>query len=588
MTYAAVYRVLLGVALVAATAAHGGETDTPARRARKAVTALASGDPAERDAAAKTLLDLGAAARRAVARAARSDEPELRGRAASLLLKLPWALPTDSDAVRTLLDQYGTKNVAERRQIVSELARPDNNGFDALARLMVDEPSDDVKWAIVSAVRYTYAGKVLARFRKFEVEADSAPALAAAGHAWLPEDPDHGAKLLRRALELDVDRPANDAGEVEAAYDRLQNLALLNADYDRVADLLRLRARRGATDDDGEPTKAVFDLFAAHANFGPLKGFDADLETYKAQLADPRILFALARLYDRGGSPLLAAATARTAFVIDLVSIGDRFQAGELLLRQGWLDAAEGEFATIFALSDDHSGERSKGQQGDPSMTPEIENANAHFRLARVAAAREDDFDAAEHMRLGMELHYKARGMLRGATDRGLWQDINWHYLRAAQAKGNSIEVQHRLDQLIGAELTNPDIANDVVPLLHARGRHDEAKAMFNQVYESLTKSWGEHLDHPMPKNNLAWLCARTGERPEEALRLAREAVKAMPDNAAFVDTLAEASHLAGNDADAVRLEAKVVAARPTDVFLRQQYLRFQRAAEAKQSKPPK
>jgi len=37
-----------------------------------------------------------------------------------------------------------------------------------------------------------------------------------------------------------------------------------------------------------------------------------------------------------------------------------------------------------------------------------------------IRPAREDDFDTAEHMRQGMELHYKAHGMLRGATDRGI------------------------------------------------------------------------------------------------------------------------------------------------------------------------
>jgi hypothetical protein len=86
-----------------------------------------------------------------------------------------------------------------------------------------------------------------------------------------------------------------------------------------------------------------------------------------------------------------------------------------------------------------------------------------------------------------------------------------------------------------------------------------------------------------MPKNNLAWLCARCGERKGEALRLAEEATRAMPDNAAFVDTLAEAHFLFRHYDEAVRLEAKVVGARPRDRFLKEQLKRFQAAAaEAK------
>jgi hypothetical protein len=52
-----------------------------------------------------------------------------------------------------------------------------------------------------------------------------------------------------------------------------------------------------------------------------------------------------------------------------------------------------------------------------------------------------------------------------------------------------------------------------------------------------------------------------------------------MPDNAAFVDTLAEAQFQNGNYAEAARLEAQVVRARPTDRFLQEQLRKFEAAA---------
>jgi tetratricopeptide (TPR) repeat protein len=233
---------------------------------------------------------------------------------------------------------------------------------------------------------------------------------------------------------------------------------------------------------------------------------------------------------------------------------------------------------TVFDLAADHSAEHQVQQQ---AVAPEIDTANAHFRLAQVAAARGgDDFSAAEHMRQALDLHNHAGGQLRGATEQALRQDIDWHYLRAAKAKGDNAEVQRRLEALLaGVPLTNPDIANDLVPMLRDMGRTDEAKAMFDQVYETLQKNWNEWPGHPMPKNNLAWLCARCGERKEEALKLAEEATRAMPDNAAFVDTLAEANYQLGRYAEAARLEAKVMAARPNDRFLRTQFERFEKAA---------
>lgn len=578
MKFTAVYRVVLGAALACSGPVRGADLDETQGRVRTAVGALASGDPAKRERATRTLLELGTEARRAVFEASRSDDPELRARASELLLKLPWYLPDDSPAVRQLLNDYGQLGVDKRRDVVNSLSELTQHGYDALLRLIEEEPSDDVKWAVVAGVRRVYHEGVLEGFRRLDTDVDSAPLLAAAGHAWMPKDAARGAKLLRQALSLDLERPANDGGEVEAAYERLQNLALLAGRYDEVAQLLRLRAQRDATDDEGEASQAVLNLFAAHAKFGPLKGFDKDLQTYQARLSDPRVMFALGKAYERCGQRALADATFRAAFLVDLVSVGDRFTQGEFLMHQGWHDLAQAQFAAVFDLADDHSTER-------PQMTPELDMANAHFRLGQIAAARDEDQAAGEHIQKAMELHFKGGGMLRGATELSLRQEIDWHHLRAARAKGDQAEVARRLQYLISPAPVNPDVANDVVPMLRDAGREKEAKAVFDEVYQTLQQSWGTMADHPMPKNNLAWLSARCGERKDEALRLALEATRAMPDNAAFVDTLAEAHFQLGHYRQAVELETRVVAARPNDHFLQNQLKRFEDAAAATKTK---
>jgi tetratricopeptide (TPR) repeat protein len=587
--YPVVQRVFLGLSLVISGAARGAEPAGTHDEVRAAVVGLASSDPAKRARAAKTLLVLGAEARRAVSEAARSDDPELRVQAANLLLKLPWYQPDDSPEVRKLLADYGKLDVDQRRATVGALAALDQHGYEALLRLIAEEPSDDVKWAIVRALRLDYRDKVLAAARKLDVTVESAPLLAAAGHAWMSADADRGARLLRQAMMLDLSHPANDGGEVAAAYDRLQNLALLAADYDRVAGLLRMRAARNETDEDGEPSQAVVELFAAHAAFGPLAGFDKDLETFRGRLGDPRVMFALGKVYERAGQAVLAAATYRAAFAVDLVSVQERIDQGDFLLRHGWLDLAEGQYRAIFDLAADHSNDPGRRRPDEmPPIPPDLDKANAHFRLAQVAAAREDDQFAADHMRRAMELHYGVgNATLRGSSDQAIWHEINWHALRAARKRGDAEAAGRLLATFQSASpVDNPDIANDVVPMLRAAGRDREAAELYAKVRQAVErKGAAEAPNHPMTKNNLAWLAGRSGEQKAEALRLAQEATRAMPDNAAFLDTLAEAHFQNGNYAEAARLEAKVVRARPEDRFLQEQLKRFQNAAATRPSR---
>jgi tetratricopeptide (TPR) repeat protein len=175
---------------------------------------------------------------------------------------------------------------------------------------------------------------------------------------------------------------------------------------------------------------------------------------------------------------------------------------------------------------------------------------------------------------------------LKGSDDPAIWNEINWHALRAARTKGDKDAMNRWLRTFTSATpIRNPDIANDVVPLLRAAGRNGEADQVYAKVREGLEEEAAKLTGHPMPKNNLAWLSARCGERKDEALRLALEATQAMPDNAAFVDTLAEAHFQLGHYRQAVELETRVVAARPNDRFLRDQLKRFEAAEAAAKAK---
>jgi tetratricopeptide (TPR) repeat protein len=61
----------------------------------------------------------------------------------------------------------------------------------------------------------------------------------------------------------------------------------------------------------------------------------------------------------------------------------------------------------------------------------------------------------------------------------------------------------------------------------------------------------------------------------EEALDLATKAITLDPENAAYLDTAAEANFRAGNVDEAIRLETKGLEFRPNDKFMREQLERF-------------
>ena len=74
-------------------------------------------------------------------------------------------------------------------------------------------------------------------------------------------------------------------------------------------------------------------------------------------------------------------------------------------------------------------------------------------------------------------------------------------------------------------------------------------------------------------------MSARCGQKLDEAVRLADEAVAASPDNSAYLDTAAEAHFRNGDARGAVRLETRALELRPNDVFMKGQLEKFQRAA---------
>ena len=84
----------------------------------------------------------------------------------------------------------------------------------------------------------------------------------------------------------------------------------------------------------------------------------------------------------------------------------------------------------------------------------------------------------------------------------------------------------------------------------------------------------------PRILNNMAWLCARTGERVDYAIKLANRACEIEPESYAYIDTAASTPDFAAGKADeAVKLEKRALLMRPSDLFMQQQLARFEKAS---------
>jgi tetratricopeptide (TPR) repeat protein len=152
---------------------------------------------------------------------------------------------------------------------------------------------------------------------------------------------------------------------------------------------------------------------------------------------------------------------------------------------------------------------------------------------------------------------------------------MHWRYLRAARAKHNVNSIKAHAKELAKLSPDNPDIVIDAAPALKEIGMPDDAKRLFAAAYARRRAELAQRPDDPERKNNLAWLCARCGENLAEARELAEAAMRAEPENAAYLDTAAEVYFGLGDVKRAVELETRALELRPDDPFMREQLGRF-------------
>ena len=565
MTYARtilhVIGSLLSIVLLVNLAAASAPTTAPAKGDLAAVSqlieALSNADSTVRETATQKLEQLGLTARPALVKAIRSNNPEQRSRAAAVLMKLPWYVPGDPPEVRRYLGEYGKFEVERRKMLVVDLYKKQRaRSIDALLRLLVEEPSDEVRWQIVSVLVREDEEELSRKLRGMDLGSDDPPVLRLAAQAWYYLDKPKALEMCRRALEADALNPSSDLAlrinppgqkrpetlerQLDFCAELLISDAVAEKKFDEAAKWLRRQVPREPADE----RYALAKLMALHVYFGPLKGVEEDLKTWGAKTdAAPATQGAMAR---------------ENIFAAMNLSSDERLMAAYFLLENKLLDAAEQEAKAAADL---------------PLLSDEARlgrDIRVNIILGLLYGAKDQDEAAAEALAKAVSV---APGQLwRSEAD--IWSEIWWRRARAAAKKGDKALVDKHVESLKQYTPTGTDTAIEIVTWLKTNGREKDGRELFERVF--LTTREQMDQSDPTSNNDLAWLCARCDERLRDALELARKAVAARPENAAYLDTLAEVNFRLGKSEEAIKLEKKALELRPGDEFMLKQLKRFE------------
>lgn len=543
-----------------------------AQSADALIRQLGDHDSQRRVEAETKLLGMGVSARPALIPACRSDDPAIASAAARVLLMLPWSRPSDPPEVVQILAEYGKQDDPQRIGMVGRIAQMEKGaGNPALLRLVVEDPSEDVCWKIVTCLNNTDDPAVPEKLRQLNADPNRPAALVAMARAWLLNDPGKAMDLFNQALQTELRHPSYDDNELDVAFDQLCTVAIANHDYSRAAELRRAQASRIGVSASEYPLP-VYQLFLLHGQYGPLAGFDNDVAMYSQFIGHPQIMYALSQAYSRAGRDLEAAACQQAAYASTFTPTL-RILTGNFLYVSHWADLARREMYAILDCN-------------EPAIVSY--RMNVLHMLAVMSSFDDNDADAITHFKSMAAIADERQLRLRVGPNNRVEDpteyeaEIAWRTARIAAAKKDQAELRTQLDKLMQLASTNTDVVQNTYPLLIAAGRRQDAKALFDEAYARFKVQIDAGKVDPVSWNDLAWLCARCDQKLDEALEYSRRAIAAQPYEAAFLDTMAEVHFRRGEMKEAVEFESRAAQLEPGDVFMNKQLNRFKAAAAAK------
>jgi hypothetical protein len=162
------------------------------------------------------------------------------------------------------------------------------------------------------------------------------------------------------------------------------------------------------------------------------------------------------------------------------------------------------------------------------------------------------------------------------------------HQLRASAllAAGRLDESRKQIELALAAAPGNVEVPIALVPELERLGHKKEAAVLFERCLKVHAQVCQDYPRCAWEHNSAAWLSACCRRNLDKALEHGRKAVELAPDNAGFLDTLAEVHFQRGEKEQAVAVQKRVVELDPKRPYYRKQLRRLE-AGDPSAERPP-
>lgn len=542
------------------------------------ITKLADRDSVVRRDAVFRLRRLGYKADAALRGALHDPRPAVADMAAELAIRVGrWDEPGDARSVQLILMAYANADPAARANVLTGMVinakLPD---FRRVAlRTLTRDPSPLVAWLTFNEVQPDADWeKAIAAFER-ESPSATLPAAVTVFRARCQEvagDEDKAAALAGVALDAERVRPTATGELLGWAFQTVIAADMAAGRYADAAGRLRDQIiRAGEEEERVSLLDRVLDL---HIRHGPLPALSADLRDAD-DVADGHAATSLALMADRVGLPLVGGALLGAALhETPDENDGDRtarlYEAAETLQAAGYFDAACRVFDRVTAATTEAAGGR--------VTFAYVRMSEMHLRAGRPALAA-DCLQRAINRQDG-PLSITLNGRPEPWTVEEQQASVYWYYLLDARYRRDAEAVRKFARLTLDSGSTNGGIFLDVAQDLPAVAKPAEIEQYFGRTFERARTRLLDSPDEPVLNNDVAWLCARTGRRLDEAVKWAERAVELKPDEAAYLDTLAETRFRSGRVKEAIELEERALLLQPEDeVFMTAQLARFRAAA---------
>lgn len=538
---------------------------------------LGDPDPAVRDRAEERLTSAGIDARAAVLRGSHSGSPEIADRSKNILKSLPWDLPEDPPPVRQTLQAYGQREPAARKQLTHQLFLLANRqGYGALSRLIVEDPDVSVQWGIAQMFREASARLSNDQTRQLILRADPPAAMCLAGWSLEKQNFPRAVELYVLAVRSAAERNEPCLDALSPVFDTLIGLKRFNKDYDGAADILRIGWTMTLRESDPAHLnyRTLDQLFALHAMHGPLPGFAQDIRNNAAALWRPQVIYSLGRMCEQHRHAWIARFVYELAFLRGFASPQTREASGEFLLEQNWSSLAERELRAIIGTWIVYAATLDSARMRLGMLHANLGHDELAARYLAQALPGLHDRSVWLAIQRG-EKHYYGRG-----AENYLWTVQHFHALRFAIAQNDMPEAEKQSLALATLAPEEPAVALAAIPILKSTSHPEEAKQLFEKVYQGLRRDLAESPDDSRRLNNLAWICAVCHERLDDALVVAKHAAELDPNDANILDTLAEVHFQRGERTEAIESIRRAIEKNPENAYFKKQIKRFEESAK--------